>query len=81
MLLLKRAGRITVDLHLFDKTDAMLIVSDDGVGMAHQDKPLGEGSLGINLVHIQAKKQLEGTISINQEPGLTYQIRFPIKTE
>jgi len=76
----KRAGQITIDLYCFDKTDAMLIVADDGVGMEHLKRHSGEGSLGIHLVHILAEKQLEGSININQEIGVTYQIRFPLKT-
>lgn len=76
----KKVGQITVDLHPTDTTDAMLIVSDNGVGLAHHAGPLGEGSLGIHLVHILAEKQLEGTVKITKEPGLTYQIQFPIQT-
>jgi len=76
----KQTGRIRIDLSRFNKTDAMLVVSDDGIGMACQDPHSGDGSLGIHLVHILAEKQLEGSIHINQEMGLTYEIRFPLKT-
>jgi len=75
-----RPGRINIDLHRFNKTDALLMVSDDGVGMAPPQQIQDKGSLGLELVHILAQKQLEGSINIDQESGLKYQIQFPIKT-
>lgn len=74
----KSSGRISINLFRFNQTEAMLVVSDDGIGTAGQKPPSGEGSLGIHLVNILAEKQLEGSININQENGLTYQIRFPL---
>ncbi|MBU1343270.1 MAG: HAMP domain-containing protein [Proteobacteria bacterium] len=74
------SGKIIIDLHGLDKTFAMLIVSDNGVGMSGQDRSQEKGSIGLDLVNILVKKQLEGEISIDRKSGLTYQIRFPIKT-
>ena len=75
----KPTGRIRITLFRCNKTEAMLIVSDDGIGMACQKSFSGDGSLGIHLVNILAEKQLEGSININREVGLTYQIRFPLE--
>jgi len=76
----KSTGRISIKLFRCNKTEAMLVVSDDGIGMTFQKTSSKDGSLGIHLVNILAEKQLEGSININQEVGLTYQIRFPLET-
>lgn len=75
-----RQGRISIDLHRFDKTDAVLIVSDNGIGISNREQPGKQKSLGIDLVNILAKNQLEGSICMGHESGVEYQIRFPLKT-
>ena len=76
----KSTGRISIQLFRCNQTEAMLVVSDDGIGMPCSKSSSSEGSLGIHLVNILAEKQLEGNININQEIGLIYRIRFPLVT-
>ena len=51
----KLTGRISINLFRVDKTEAMLVVSDDGIGMTCQKLSSGDGPLGIHLVNILAE--------------------------
>ena len=68
-------GQIHVKLNT-DEANAVLTVSDNGIGFS-ADIPFGQGeSLGLLLVDTFVK-QLEGTIKLNSSNGTTIQITFP----
>lgn len=54
----------------------LLEVADNGRGLPENFKVQGSRSLGISLIHVFVK-QLEGELSITNDPGLRMQISFP----
>lgn len=73
-----RPGKILVQLKLLDKKRAGLIVSDNGMGFKTASRGSKKPSLGLNLVKILVENQLEGSMKMDTQTGLTYYIQFPI---
>lgn len=73
-----RKGEIIIKLIQWDKTQALLMVSDNGVGMPVDTNPRKTATLGLELVHILSESQLEGTLNCDMTKGVTYSIHFPL---
>lgn len=72
------SGRISIELHTVNENAVVLSVSDNGIGIFNLDVLTSQKTLGIDLVNILVKNQLEGTVEIASENGLQYVITFPI---
>lgn len=70
-----RAGEITVALRR-DGDDAVLTISDDGIGMQRETD---KGSIGLQLVPLLAQ-QIQGRIERENGSGSTFRITFPART-
>jgi two-component sensor histidine kinase len=53
-----------------------LLIADNGVGLPAGIDPNPTGSFGLKLIH-SLTRQLEGTITTSNNPGLTIHIQFP----
>lgn len=71
-----KRGKIRVELRDMPNNMVELMVSDNGVGIEDIDNVRENGSLGINLVHILAENQLDGTLEMRNSAGLKYIIHF-----
>lgn len=54
-----------------------LVVGDNGVGISEAIDFQNTKSLGLQLVHILATHDLQGTIELNQDEGTEFKITFP----
>ncbi|MDT3695450.1 MAG: PAS domain S-box protein [Ignavibacterium sp.] len=72
----ERDGIITISLELIDKK-VNITVSDNGIGVSEDFDIENSAGLGTQLVSMLAK-QLNGTITLNKETGVSYTIIFPI---
>ena len=67
-----------INIHLAkDLEGYTLYYSDNGVGHEHPQTLLKMNSLGMKLIHLTAK-QLKGSVSISNQKGLEYEIRFQL---
>ncbi|MBU1228888.1 MAG: response regulator [Proteobacteria bacterium] len=73
-----QAGCIRVALRPVGE-DALLEVSDDGVGLPARPEELGRNSFGLQCLHAAAS-QLGGVLDIKSEPGQgsNFSVRFPM---
>ena len=74
-------GKIEVSLTAPEEGRINLTVSDDGVGL-----PVGfdidkSKTLGLRLVKILAKDQLQGTLEVTSDDGVTFRIEFETETD
>ena len=67
-------GEISVVLQEAGDGNIELSVADTGIGVPADSE--GRGTLGLTLVRLLCE-QLEGTLSITNESGTRYRIRFP----
>jgi len=51
-------------------------VSDDGIGIPEEIDIGKTESLGLQLVHILAEDQLEGTLELQRDRGTAFKVRF-----
>jgi two-component sensor histidine kinase len=73
-----RSGTIAVRLAMNTATgQAVLIVSDDGVGPPVTDRDEHSRQLGLHLIQAFAR-QIGGELSISGPPGMTIKVRFAI---
>ncbi|MBD2343764.1 PAS domain S-box protein [Anabaena subtropica] len=72
----KETGKIKIDLQKVDKNIEMTI-KDNGIGLPDNLDWRYTDSLGLSLVYDLATEQLEGTVSIERQPGTTFKIQFP----
>lgn len=71
-----RPGKVEIALQRpLEGNDAMLIVTDNGVGMA--ETPAGGMGLGTRLISGLAQ-QLGGKVSVARENGVRVELRFPV---
>jgi PAS domain S-box-containing protein len=80
---LEKGGRVTVELTSPDANAAELIVADNGKGLP-PEVDLGQPSslgLGLELATDAVRRELGGTISVSQDRGARYAIRFQTKEE
>jgi len=68
----KSIGLITVQVKQLDRVSFEMLIGDDGVGFNPKEKP---PSLGTKLIGIFVK-QLNGTITLLNQPGTMYKIIF-----
>jgi two-component sensor histidine kinase len=59
--------------------DAILTVSDNGIGMPAGIDPLKIRSLGFRLITFLARYQLQGAVAVEAQNGTAITIRFPDK--
>ena len=71
----RRNGRIAIGLENVGDS-IFLTVADNGVGIATGSDPLGGQSMGMQLINILVQ-QLDGSIQLANQDGLTINIRFP----
>jgi two-component sensor histidine kinase len=69
-------GEIKIALRSINDYEVELTVSDNGVGMPEEVEPDKTESMGLQLIHILAENQLEGTLALNREGGTAFSIRF-----
>lgn len=69
-----------VKIYFAEQTGGYLLtISDDGPGLPEESVPQSGTSLGMELIHLLAEKQLKGTLKIISENGLRYEIFIPDK--
>ncbi|ABA22614.1 signal transduction histidine kinase [Trichormus variabilis ATCC 29413] len=68
-------GAIKIDLQKVDDKIEMTI-QDNGIGLPDNLDWRYTDSLGLSLVHDLVTEQLEGTVSIERQPGTTFKIQF-----
>ena len=73
-------GKIEVSLTAQDNGRANLRVSDDGVGLPPGFDINATKTLGLRLVKILIKDQLQGTLEVINEGGTTFNIKFDIRS-
>jgi chemotaxis protein methyltransferase CheR len=71
-----RTGRVTIDISA-SEDEAILSVTDTGVGTPANPESKRPGSLGLRLIHMMAQ-QLRGTVTLHSAQGTTVEIRFPL---
>jgi len=71
-----RKGEINIVLREINSHEIQLTVSDDGIGIPAEIDIRETESLGLQLVHILAENQLEGSIELDREAGTAFRIRF-----
>ncbi|MCG8636083.1 MAG: PAS domain S-box protein, partial [Desulfobacterales bacterium] len=72
-------GRISIKFKARQNGTAQLMVSDNGCGLPAETKP--EGSLGLDLVTMLARDQLEGELTVSRGANLGFTIEFPLSNE
>jgi two-component system, sensor histidine kinase PdtaS len=73
----QRSGEIRVALTRQAGDEALLSVSDNGIGLPEHIDAEGSGSLGLQLVNLLAN-QLSGAITISRSDPTRFSLRFPI---
>ena len=71
-----REGKIKIVLQTINSHELELTVSDDGIGIPEEIDMEKTESLGLQLVHILAEDQLDGTIDLDRDGGTAFRIRF-----
>lgn len=72
----KGKGKIGIVLRRKAENQIELIVRDNGIGMKEKPDNPDAGSLGLRLVSILAKDQLQGKIKVSGEKGTVIKISF-----
>jgi PAS domain S-box-containing protein len=71
-----RTGEVRVEVHTNGHNQLNLVVADDGVGFPAEVDFQATESLGLQLVNTLTD-QLDGTISLERQPGTRFSISFP----
>jgi two-component sensor histidine kinase len=74
-----KKGEIKIIMHLINKNEVELVVSDNGVGLPEKVDFRNTKSLGLHLVTILAEDQLRGDIKLDRTKGTSFHIRFRTK--
>jgi two-component sensor histidine kinase/CheY-like chemotaxis protein len=74
-----RKGEIKVAMHLINKKEIRLVLSDDGVGLPEDVDFRKTESLGLHLVRLLAENQLHGDIKLDRTKGTNFNIRLKVK--
>ena len=77
---LKTEAAIAISLYRDSNNRIVLIVSDNGVGIPEDIAIEDAESLGLQLITILAKDQLEGDIELERKSGTKFTISFPFKS-
>jgi two-component sensor histidine kinase len=73
-------GDIKVNVHSASNGKIEMVVSDNGVGLPEKMVIKSLKTLGLQLVHSLALKQLRGTLDINRKGGTQFTIGFKTKS-
>ncbi|MBU3916272.1 sensor histidine kinase, partial [bacterium] len=73
-----REGEVLLDLKLNKEKEVELTVSDNGVGIPEGFDLNNADSLGLKLVKMLVKNQLDGSIDIESKNGTKFIIKFNI---
>jgi two-component sensor histidine kinase len=73
----ERRGTITIEFSQDEDDDAILSVTDDGVGVPESFSFEDSGTLGIQLVYMLAG-QLGGAVTVERAPLTRFVVRFPL---
>ena len=71
-----RKGEIKILMRRTDENDINLVVWDNGIGIAQGIDFDNSNSLGLHLVKILAKNQLNGEINLDRDHGTEFNIHF-----
>ena len=71
-------GQITISLRLIKKASIELIVNDNGIGLPSELDIEQTKSMGLRLVSILARDQLQGKLNLIRDKGSKFQIIFGI---
>ncbi len=74
-------GKVEVSFDVTEEGKASLTVSDDGAGLPSGFDIDTTGSLGLRLVKILAKDQLQGDLEVISNEGTTFLITFGIESD
>lgn len=74
-----KKGKINVFIHPLNKGKCEMIISDNGIGLAEEIDIRKTKSLGLHLVNILAKDQLDGNIKLDRTKGTHFCIQFETK--
>ena len=72
-----RLGRIVIRIASSDDGYIYLEYSDDGIGVPKEVDIRAQGTLGIKLIFMIVETQLNGTITVVQNNGLSFLIKIP----
>jgi len=72
-----KKGIIEIAMHKSNSKHIELVIRDNGKGLPDNINLQESESLGLKLVDILSKHQLEGELSINGREGTEFKIRFP----
>ncbi|MBT3250571.1 MAG: PAS domain S-box protein [Candidatus Marinimicrobia bacterium] len=73
----KRKGTVEIIVRKHDDNETLFIIKDNGIGLPESIDIQTSGTLGLQLVHLLAEKQLGGRISINRSKGTEFKIFIP----
>lgn len=73
-------GRIRVELAPVSEAEALLCVSDDGVGLPLTMAPEAAETFGMQLI-LALMDQLHGKLEISRQAGTAMQVIFPLRTD
>jgi len=71
-------GDISIAFKEISPQQAELTVRDNGIGLPKDFDIQTSESLGLRIVRILSEGQLDGNLSLSQEGGVEYRVRFPI---
>jgi two-component sensor histidine kinase/CheY-like chemotaxis protein len=71
-------GEISIDVSRAEHDQALLVVSDNGIGIADDVDLKGTATLGLQLIAILAE-QLHGDISIQRAQPTRFELKFPLR--
>jgi len=71
-----RKGEIKITFRSINSHEIEFTVSDDGIGIPAEIDIRETESLGLQLVHILAEDQIDGSIELDREAGTAFRIRF-----
>jgi two-component sensor histidine kinase len=71
-------GSVEIQLQKNGKNHVELVVRDDGIGLPDTIDIDQSSSLGLKIVSMLARDQLQGTIHIHRGNGTAFHIRFPL---
>jgi len=72
----KRKGKIHISLQPKNNNEFQLLIGDDGVGIPEHIDPFKSNTLGLRMVNILVKNQLDGHFKLNRRKGTLYTICF-----
>jgi PAS domain S-box-containing protein len=73
-----RSGEVSISMRYLDNDAVELVIADNGVGMPLDIHPEETDTLGVMLIDILAREQLEGEVVVHREGGCRYCITFGI---